>query len=188
MENKIDPYDWTVENRQGNKHTNADFMSCRPMTATEVPVVTAEGSDPHQSLLDKSCHQSPPKSGPFRILLRLGSDGGAIGLDYKLLDQRDTRAKPKLYQQFTILRRIPGIDPGLTHETHGQLFQLVQEGRCTDDKAKGHYGGRCPIFLRVPADKVTGLIDVTLESFSLYRFNTKGPTSIPQGLSALSLP
>lgn len=38
---EIDPYDWTIEYRQGTKHANADSMSRRPETAEDAsPVVS----------------------------------------------------------------------------------------------------------------------------------------------------
>ena len=39
---------------------------------------------------------SPKWTGPFKVLRRLDSGTGDIGVDYELLDQRDPRAKPKV--------------------------------------------------------------------------------------------
>ena len=39
---------------------------------------------------------SPKWTGPFKVLRRLDSGAGDIGVDYELLDQQDPRAKPKI--------------------------------------------------------------------------------------------
>lgn len=57
--------------------------------------------------------------------------------------------------------------------SHSQvLFLLVEMLVCCRSRCSRH-GGTCPVFLEVSADKVTGLIDVCLQSPSpVYRFNT----------------
>ena len=42
------------------------------------------------------CKLAPKWAGPFKVLKRMDSHTGDIGVDYEILDQRDPRAKPKI--------------------------------------------------------------------------------------------